>query len=72
MRNKIWLQNLIFTDSRGELPVRSLQHSGFSQTHKIGNIGIISNFLFPYICSFLLYLHHMMIVNVTLDITGYK
>ena len=24
-------------------------HSGFSQTHKIGNIGIIVNFEFPYI-----------------------
>ena len=28
--------------------------SGFSQTHKIDNIGIIANFVFPYICSFLL------------------
>ena len=24
--------------------------------HNIGNIGIIANFVFPYICSFLLYL----------------
>ena len=29
----------------------------FSQTHKIGNIATIANFVFPYICSFLLYLH---------------
>ena len=26
-------------------------HSGFSRTHKIGNIGIIANFVFPFICS---------------------
>ena len=44
--------------------------SGFSQTHKIGNIDIIANFTFPYICSFLLYLQHMMLINVILDIRG--
>ena len=47
-------------------------HSGFSKTQKISNIGIIANFVFPCIYSFLLYLHHMMLVNVTLDITWYK
>ena len=26
--------------------------SNFSQTHKVGNIGIIANFVFLYICSF--------------------
>ena len=46
--------------------------SGFSRTHKIANIGIIANFVFLYICSFLLYLHYVMLVNVTLDISGYK
>ena len=44
----------------------------FSQKHKIGNIGIIANFAFPYICSFLLNLQHMMLVNVKLGITWYK
>ena len=39
----------------------------FSQT---GNIGIIANIVLPYICSFLPYLHHMMSVNVNLDISG--
>ena len=29
--------------------------SGLSQTHKFGNIGLIANCVFPYICSFLLY-----------------
>ena len=33
--------------------------SDFSQTHKIGNIDIIANFVFPYICSLLLYLQHV-------------
>ena len=39
----------------------------FSQTHKIG---IIANFVFPFICHFLLYLYHMMFVNEKLDISG--
>ena len=29
---------------------------GFERTQKIGNIGIIANFVFPYISTFLLYL----------------
>ena len=32
----------------------------------------MAKFLFPYICSFLLYLHYMMLINVKLDITGHK
>ena len=40
--------------------------SGFSQRYTIGNI----NFVFPYICSFKLYLHYMMLENVKLDISG--
>ena len=43
---------------------------GFSQTHKIDNIGIIAGFVFPYIYSFLLYLQHVMLVNMKLDISG--
>ena len=46
--------------------------SGFSQTHKIGNIGIIANFVSPYIYSFLPYLHHMVFANVKLDDNRYK
>ena len=34
------------------------------------NIDIIANFVFTYICSFLLYIQHMMLVNVKLDISG--
>ena len=45
---------------------------GFSQKHKIGNIDIIANFVFPYICNFLSYLQHMMLVNIKLDIGGYN
>ena len=48
-------------------------YAGFSQTHKIGNINIINiiaNFLFLFICSFLLYLHHVKLVNVKLDVSG--
>ena len=40
--------------------------------NKIGNIDIIGNFVFQYICSSLLYLYHMMLANVTLDASWYK
>ena len=38
-------------------------HLSFSQTHKVGNVGII--------CSFPLYLHKLMLVNVKLEIKRY-
>ena len=40
--------------------------------HKSGNIGINANFVFPYICSFLLHLHHLMFVNVNFNVSGCK
>ena len=46
-------------------------HSSFSQTHKVGNVVIIANFVIPYNCSFLLYLHQLMPVNTKLEIKGY-
>ena len=46
-------------------------HSSFSQTHKVGNVGIIANSVFPYICSFFLYLHQLILVNVKLEIKGH-
>ena len=46
-------------------------YSGFSQTHKIGNIGIIANFIIPYICTFLLF-YHMMLVNLKINVSGSK
>ena len=39
---------------------------GFSQTHNIGNIAIIANFVFLH------YLYNMMLVNVKLVISGKK
>ena len=44
--------------------------STFSQTHKIDTAINIANIVLPYICSFLLYLYHIMFVNVKLDISG--
>ena len=38
---------------------------------KSGNIGIIADFLFPYIYNFFLYLHHVIVMNVKLDVNGY-
>ena len=44
----------------------------FCDNTQIGNNGIDANFLFPYICSFLHYLHLLMLVNVKLDTSWYK
>ena len=52
--------------------VKIKTQSGFSLRHKIGCDDIIANFVFPYICTFLPYLHHMVLVNVKLDVSGYK
>ena len=51
--------------------LKLLYYSKFSPTHKIGNIGIIAIFVMQYICSFLLYLHNRISVNVKLDVSGY-
>ena len=45
--------------------------SSFSQTHKFGNVGIIANFVLPYVCSFLLYLRQQVLINGKLEIKGY-
>ena len=39
---------------------------------QISLIVIIVNLVFPYICSFLLYLHHLILVNMKLGNSGYK
>ena len=44
--------------------------SGFSQTHKTGNVGINTNFEFPYIQY--LHLYHMLFVNIKLDVSRYE
>ena len=44
----------------------------FGLFHKRHNISINANFVFPYTCSFLLYLYQIMLVNVELDINRYK
>ena len=48
-----------------------MMNSSFSQTHKVGDVGIIANFVFPYICSFLFHLHQLILLNVKLEIKGY-
>ena len=54
----------------GHYPLKYASHvypySSFSQIHKVGNVGIIANFIFPYISSFLLHLDQLMLVNVKL------
>ena len=42
----------------------------FLQTHKTGNIGIIGNFVFPNNWGFPVYLEHLMLVSMKLDIIG--
>ena len=48
--------------------------SKFLHTHIVGNNGINANFVLPYTCSFLHYLHYMMLANVKLgrSINWYK
>ena len=41
----------------------------FLKIHKIGNIGIIDNFILQYIFCFLLNLFHIMLVNSKLDVS---
>ena len=54
-----------------ELDLHIQFDSSFSQTHKVGNVGIIANFVFPYICSFLLCWHQLMLVNMKMEIKGH-
>ena len=62
---KPWRKHVPSSDKRNQ--------SGSSETHKLGNIDIIANFEFPYISSFLLYFHCMMLVDVKLDVSeGYR
>ena len=53
------------------LPILFVQ-SGLSQIHKTGNIGINGNFVFPNIYNFLLLFYYILLVNVELDVGGYK
>ena len=48
---------IVFIDPPEYNTPDAVVQSGFSQIHKIGKIGIIPDFVFPYICNFLLYLH---------------
>ena len=41
-----------------------LDKSSFSQSHKVGNVGIIANFVFQHIGSFQLHLPQVMLINV--------
>ena len=43
----------------------------FSQTRKIDNIGVIVNFMCPYLSIFRLYFYQRVLVNVKLDISEY-
>ena len=82
-RSKFFNMNIVKMDGLDKIWQRSSCHQKFSpqlpktltvivnrdfREHKIG---IIANFVFPYFCSFLLYLHHLMLVNVELDISGF-
>ena len=49
---------------RSVLLLVNFDYSSFPQTHKGGNVGIIANFVFPYIYCFPLYLHQLMLVEM--------
>ena len=48
-----------FKDMDDQTSTAHILQTGISLTHKIDNIGILVNFVFPNISSFLPYLHHM-------------
>ena len=61
-QHKISQQMTIFAGNHCPRPIhRQLR---FSETQKIFSIGIIANFICPHICSFLLYFHHVILINV--------
>ena len=53
-----WQQN---KETKKETKLQIAYQSGFSRAHKVGNIGIITDFVFHNFCTFLLYLQHMML-----------
>ena len=56
------------TDSAAEVLFRKHSFGFFTNTQNWQHW----HYIFPYICSFMLYFHHMMLVNVKLDVSGYK
>ena len=42
-----------------------------NHAHKVGNVGIIANFVLPYSCSLLLFWEIMMLVNVKFNTSRY-
>ena len=50
----------------------SNSYLSFSQMHKMGNIDIIANFVFPHIYGFLPHLQLVMLVCVKLDMSAHK
>ena len=80
-KNECWCglfdSQILFTEATNRLclspPITvtlsgfSQTHSTFSHSHKVGNNGIVANFVFPFICSFLHYFELEVLVNVKLD-----
>ena len=60
-------ESVRFSQGCGPCLPLPLAHSRFSQMHKVGNIGSITNFVFSYIYSFLSYFNHIILVYVKLD-----
>ena len=53
------------------LSLNPFRQLSFSHSHKVGNVCIIANFVFPYIWSFLICLQQMLWVNVKKEIKEY-
>ena len=56
---------------RARLDVDYMGIRDFYKLSQVGNVGIISNFVFLYICNFLLYLPQLMLIKAKLEINGY-
>ena len=62
----------VYFGKRRNIHSKLIAQSRFSRTHNIGIIGIIANFVFPYICWLLHYVNHMMLVNMEIDVSEKK
>ena len=59
--------------SKRTITVSSNAESSFRKLHiQVFHKRINANFVLPYICKFLLYLCHKILVNVKLDVSGYQ
>ena len=64
--NNHYVRHDLFCEDLSYIPINIFMNT------QIDNNGINANFVFPYFYSLLPYFDHMMLVNVNLNVSGYK